>query len=277
MEHLIHSFVDSAKLVPWLFTIYLLIEYLEHKNNNLFHHLFSGTRRTGPLLGAAFGTIPQCGFSVIAADLFSRGAVTPGTLIAIFLATSDEAIPLMLAHPDRLLELVFVILVKFVIAIVFGFIVDFVYDKGTKKDKCHGEHSHFHGNCESCEGGIFKSAVIHSVKIFLFIFSVNLVLGYAAELISPFMEFVSKHPLLQSLTASLFGIIPNCAASVVLTELYLAGKLSIASLIGGLCTGAGVGLIVLFKLNKNLKENISIALSVYFIGVLAGIALGIVI
>lgn len=277
MEHLLHSFVDSVKLVPWLFSIYLLIEYLEHKNNNLFHHLFSGTRKTGPLLGAAFGTIPQCGFSVIAADLFSRGAITPGTLIAIFLATSDEAIPLMLAHPDRFMELIFVVLTKFFIAVIFGFVIDFVYNKGSKKDKCHGEHKHFHGNCESCEGGIFKSAVIHSVKIFLFIFLVNLILGYAAEVISPFMELVSKHPMLQSAIASLFGIIPNCAASVVLTELYLAGKLSVASLIAGLCTGAGVGLMVLFKLNKNLKENIFIALLVYCIGVLVGTVLAMII
>jgi len=277
MEHLIHSFVDSAKLVPLLFSIYLLIEYLEHKHNNLLHHLFSGKSTLGPLLGALFGTIPQCGFSVIAADLFSRGAITLGTLIAIFLATSDEAIPLMLAHPDRLWELMFVILIKFFVAIIFGFIIDLVYRKSVKADICHGEHKHFHGNCESCDGGIIKSAVLHCVKIFIFIFLVNLVLGYVAEFVSPFTETIAINPLLQSATASLFGIIPNCAASVVLTELYLAGKLGISSLIGGLCTGAGVGLMVLFKLNKNFKENVAITILIYIIGVLVGTVLGVII
>jgi len=275
MEHIIHCFVDSAKLVPLLFVIYLLIEYLEHKNNNMVHHLFAGTKKLGPLLGAAFGTVPQCGFSVIAAELFSRGAVTLGTLVAIFLATSDEAIPLMLAHPDRIGELVTVIFAKFLIALVFGFVIDLLYKKREAyTSTCHGEHRHFHGNCENCDGGIFKSAVVHSIKIFIFLFVVNVVLGYAAELLAPFMEFITNKPVLQSVVASLFGIIPNCAASVVLTELYLSGKLTIASLIGGLCTGAGVGLLVLFKMNKNLKQNLIITALVYVIGVFVGSLLG---
>lgn len=278
MEHLIHCFVDSVKLVPLLFVIYLLIEYLEHKNNNIVHHLFSDTKRLGPLLGAAFGTVPQCGFSVIAAELFSKGAITLGTLIAIFIATSDEAIPLMLAHPDRIGELLFIIAVKFIIALVFGFIIDWVYRKRKIYNrKCHGEHRHFHGNCESCDGGILKSAIIHSVKIFIFIFAVNLVLGYAAEQIAPFMEFITDKPILQSAISSLFGIIPNCAASVVLTELYLAGRLSMASLIGGLCTGAGVGLLVLFKMNKNIKQNLIITAMIYVIGVIVGVLFGLII
>lgn len=277
MEHIIHCFVDSVKLVPLLFVIYLLIEYLEHKNNNMVHHLFAGTKRLGPLLGAIFGTVPQCGFSVIAAELFSRGAITLGTLIAIFLATSDEAIPLMLAHPDRIGELVMVVLIKFLIAVIFGFIIDAVYKKREEyTSTCHGEHRHFHGNCESCEGGIFKSAVVHSARIFVFLFVINVILGYAAELIAPFMEYITNKPFLQSVVSSLFGIIPNCSASVVLTELYLAGKLSIASLIGGLCTGAGVGLLVLFKMNKNLKQNLVITVLIFVIGVFVGTVLGVV-
>ena len=277
MEHIIHCFVDSLRLVPLLFIIYLLIEYLEHKNNNFVHHLFAGTKKLGPIIGALFGTIPQCGFSVIAAELFSRRAITLGTLVAIFLATSDEAIPLMLAHPDKIKELLTVIGFKFIVAVIFGFLIDVIYTKREEyKNTCHGEHQHFHGNCESCDGGIVKSAIIHSVKIFLFIFLVNVILGYAAENISPLMAYITGKPVLQAALTSLFGIIPNCAASVVLTELYLAGNITIASLIGGLCTGAGVGLLVLFKMNRNLKQNLLIMAMIYFIGVFVGSLLGVV-
>lgn len=278
MEHIIHSFIDSLKLVPFLFLIYLLIEYIEHKNNNSLYHLFARAKKFGPLLGAGFGTIPQCGFSVISAELFSRGAITLGTLVAIFLATSDEAIPIMLAHPERIDELVFIILVKFVIAVIFGFLIDFLYQNRKKPAlECHGEHHHFHGNCESCDGGIVRAAVIHSAKIFLFIFVINVILGYAAESLAPFMEFITDKPVIQSAVASAFGIIPNCAASVVLTELYLAGKISVASLIGGLCTGAGVGLVVLFKMNKSLKQNLIITALIYVIGVFVGSILNFII
>lgn len=276
MEHIIHCFIDSVKLVPLLFVIYLLIEYMEHKNNNSFYHLFAKAKRLGPVLGAGLGTVPQCGFSVIAAELFSRGAISIGTLIAIFIATSDEAIPIMLSHPDRIGELVLIILLKFVAAVVFGCLLDFVIVKREVSTlECHGEHEHFHGNCESCDGGVFKSAVIHSIKIFLFLFIINVILGYMTEEITPFMEYITNKPVLQSMVAALFGIIPNCAASVVLTELYLAGNITIASLTGGLCSGAGVGLLILFKANKNIKQNLIIALMIYIIGVLVGTVLGV--
>ncbi len=273
MEHILHhAFSDSLRLLPLLFLIYLLVEYLEHKNNNFMHGLFTKSKKLGPLLGAVFGTIPQCGFSVIASELFSKKAISMGTVIAIFIATSDEAIPLMLAHPDRLADLILLILVKLVIAVIAGFFVDFVVRTKTADTCCDGHH-HFHGNCESCDGGILKSAIIHSVKIFLYIFAVNIVLSAAADWLTPVMQTISSDRVLQAVFASLFGIIPNCAASVVLTELYLAGKITLSALIGGLCTGAGVGLIVLFKHNKNLKQNLIILAIIYVIGVLTGIGL----
>lgn len=276
MDLLLDSFWDAARLLPFLFVIYLLVEYLEHKNNNVMHGLFARSKRLGPLLGAALGTIPQCGFSVIASELFSKRVITLGTLVAIFVATSDEAIPLMLAHPDRIGDMFALIAAKLVIAVISGFLIDLFCRTDTENPHDENKHHHFHGNCESCDDGILKSAIIHAVKIFAFIFIVNIILGFAAERIAPFMQYISGHRVLQALLAPLFGIIPNCAASVVLTELYLAGKITLASLIGGLCTGAGVGLTVLFKQNKNMKQNLLVIALIYAIGALAGIGLGFV-
>ena len=271
-EILSDSFLDAAKLLPLLFAIYLLVEYLEHKNNNFVHNLFLKSKKSGAFLGALFGTVPQCGFSVIASELFSKKAITAGTLIAIFIATSDEAIPILIAHPDRFFDMLRLIGIKFVIAVIFGFLIDFFVKTEVKSGET-GEEHHFHGNCESCEDGIFKSAVIHSLKIFIFIFLVNIILGAAAEYISPFMQFITDRPFLQTVIACLFGIIPNCAASVVLTELYLAGKITFSALAGGLCTGAGVGLLVLFRQNKNQKQNFAILGTIFLIGVFSGLIL----
>lgn len=269
MEHIIHSLIDTAKLLPFLFLVYLLVEYFEHKNNGILQGLFAKTKGLGPLLGAALGTIPQCGFSVVAAALFGRQAISLGTLVAIFIATSDEAIPLMIAHPDKIADLGLVVIAKFFVAVVFGFLIDLVWKEKTEAEDVH--HHHFHGNCENCEGGILKSALIHSVKIFAYIFIVNVLIGYAAERLVPAMQFISENTFVQTILAVLFGSIPNCAASVALTELYLAGKITVYSLIGGLCTGAGVGLLVLFKQNKNIKQNVGILLTLYGIGILVGL------
>lgn len=271
MEHIIHSLMDTVRLLPFLFLMYLLVEYFEHKNNGLLQRLFTKSKGMGPLLGALLGTIPQCGFSVVAAALFAKRAISLGTLIAIFIATSDEAIPLMLAHPDKITDLGFVIVMKFLVAVIAGFLIDLVLKEKTEPLAEH--HHHFHGNCENCEGGILKSALIHSVKIFIYIFIVNILVGYAAEKLVPLMQLISENIFVQSVLAVLFGSIPNCAASVALTELYLAGKITVYSLIGGLCTGAGVGLLVLFKQNKNVKQNVGILITLYGIGIFVGLTM----
>ncbi|MBR4173419.1 MAG: arsenic efflux protein, partial [Clostridia bacterium] len=155
------SLIDAAKLLPFLFLIYLLVEYLEHKNNNFVHSLFMKSQKTGAILGAIFGTVPQCGFSVIASELFSKKAITLGTLIAIFVATSDEAIPILIAHPDRIFDMLRLIGIKFLAAVIFGVLVDFLVKREVSQSE-NEEERHFHGNCESCEDGIWKSAIIHS-------------------------------------------------------------------------------------------------------------------
>ncbi len=177
MDIFFDALIDSLKILPFIFVIYLLIEYAVHKNNSDLSHILMKTRKLGPVYGSFFGCIPQCGFSVIAADLFSKSAMTLGTLMAVFISTSDEAIPIILSNPKNFSLVFKVIGMKFLIGVIAGFIVDIIY----KKNKSGGcsikeKHTHFHGNCESCDHGIFKSAVIHSVKIFLFIFLVSYLL-----------------------------------------------------------------------------------------------------
>ena len=274
MDIFFDALIDSLKILPFIFVIYLLIEYAEHKNNADLSHILMKTRKLGPVYGSFFGCIPQCGFSVIAADLFSKSAMTLGTLMAVFIATSDEAIPIILSNPKNFSLVFKVIGMKFLIGLIAGFIVDIIY----KKNKSGGcsikeKHTHFHGNCESCDHGIFKSALIHSVKIFLFIFVVSYLLGFIVDKIGEeaFSNLLMKDSFYQPVIASLIGLIPNCASSVLLTQTYLNGALSFGSLIAGLCSGAGVGLVVLFKNNKNLKENIAITNLLFLTGVVSGI------
>ncbi len=277
MEILQDAFVDSLKLLPVLFLIYLLIEYLEHKNNNLLHHMFMQSEKSGPFLGGLFGCLPQCGFSVIGSELYARRAVSLGTLLAIFISTSDEAIPILLAEPGMFKAMFKLIGVKLVIAIVFGFLTDALWRRKISRSRTceheHSEHMHFHGNCEDCHDGIFKAAVIHSLKIFTFIFIISLVLGFFMEYSAESFGFLNNHTAIQPFVSPLIGLVPNCAASVALTELYVNGGISFAALTGGLCSGAGVGLIVLFRLNKNLKENLTITALMYAVGVISGLAL----
>ncbi len=270
-----HAFFDSVKILPSLFIIYLLIEFLEHRHNNRMHHLFMRAKKSGPLFGGLLGCIPQCGFSVIASELYANRFITTGTLIAVFVATSDEAIPILLAEPGMLGELGVVIALKLVFAVVYGFAIDMLFRRDmflphTCESEGH-EHHHYHGNCEDCHGGILKSTIIHTVKIFLFIFATSVVLGGVTEYAEGFVSAVSASKWVQPFIAPLIGLIPNCAASVILTEMYVSGGLTLASLTGGLCAGAGVGLLVLFRLNKNKKQNLTVLALLYLLGVVSGL------
>lgn len=269
-----HSLIDTLKMIPFIFLIYLLIEYFEHKNNTNLSHLLMKSRKLGPLYGGIFGSIPQCGFSVIASDLYSKKAITLGTLIAIFIATSDEAIPIILSHPEKAYLVIYVILIKIISAILFGFLIDIFCKKIQLKSTCHhhDDHEHFHGNCENCDGGILKSAIIHTIKIFVFIFISTFILSYIIEFFGEenFSNVLLKGSILQPFIASLIGLIPNCAASVILTQSFIKGAISFGSLIAGLSSGAGVGLLVLFRRNKNLKGNLTILGLLFLIGGILG-------
>jgi hypothetical protein len=271
----LEALIDTLKVMPFLYAVYLLIEYTEH------HHaekLSAALRKMGPfgaLGGALLGCIPQCGFSAAASNLYAGRLISQGTLIAVFLATSDEAIPMLISNPENAGSLWKLIAIKILIAVIAGFAADML---AMLKPKKSDENPHFEEICRDCDcehHHIAYSALIHTVQITLFILIVNLILGAAfefagADAISKIM--MSGSPL-QPFVAALFGFIPNCAASVIITELYIKGVITFGSCIAGLCTGAGLGLLVLFRANKHLKENLSIMAALYAVAVISGLVI----
>ncbi|MBS7297519.1 MAG: arsenic efflux protein [Eubacteriales bacterium] len=278
MAHILeHAIADSIKIIPLIFVIYLVIEYFEHKNNTWLSHKLMKTKRFGAVWGAVLGSIPQCGFSVIAADMYSKRHITLGTLVAIFVATSDEAVPIILSYPEKAYLVTAVIAVKIVIAVICGLLIDAFYNSKKSVNVCREEHhhEHFHGNCESCDDGIVKSAIKHTVKIFLFVLIATLLITMLIEWIGEdrLSVYLLNGSVFQPFVSALVGLIPNCAASVVLTQSYLTGTISFGSLIAGLSSGAGVGILLLVKRNKNIKESIGIILLLYLIGSISGVLL----
>ncbi len=271
---LLHTLEDALPMLPFLFGAYLLIEFLEHRAGERLERILSRSGRFGPLGGALLGCVPQCGFSIAAANFYAGGIISAGTLCAVFLSTSDEAIPVLLAHPESLSRIGPRLLAKILIALVAGFAIDtlgrglFPPRRPLESFHCHCEEEH----C-GCEESLLRGAVHHPLQTFLFIFVFVLVMNGALELIG--QESLSRllmgGSLWQPVIAGLIGLIPNCASSVLLTELYLSGNLSFGSVIAGLCTGAGMGLPVLFRVNRNLRENLTILGLVYAIGTGIGV------
>lgn len=266
--------LDSLRMLPFLFAAFLLIEALEHYSTAFINQILSKINKAGPLVGALLGCVPQCGFSVMSANLYSSGVVSLGTLLAVFLATSDEAVLLLMAHPESVGTILPLLVTKLIIAMTAGYITDFFI-----AHKFSTPQHHLGDLCDHCgchdHHGIVKPACKHALQLFayIFIFSgiLNLLLSFVD--LHTLSAFLLKGSLLQPFLAALIGFIPNCAASVVLTELYMSGALSFASVIAGLCTNAGVGLVVLFEVNKNHKEDLKIAGLLYLFAVAAGLIL----
>lgn len=274
LDTLLDSLIDSVKMLPFLFGVYLLIEYLEHKASDKLEHALRRLGPFGPVGGAALGCIPQCGFSVAASNLYSGRIISLGTLLAVYIATSDEAIPILLAEPERGGDILKLIAAKLIIACVAGLFVDALIRFARKKP--NEEVEPYHDLCEHCgceHHSIVYSAVKHTVQIFIFIFVISAVCGIAIQLVGEdtLNKFLMTNSIFQPLVAALIGLIPNCAPSVILTQLYVNGSLSFGSVVAGLSTGAGMGLVVLFKTNKNLKQNLGIAALLYAIGAVSGI------
>lgn len=264
---------DAVKMLPFLFVAYLLIEYIEHHSSEKLEHTLKSSGKWGSVGGAILGIVPQCGFSAAAANLYAGRIITLGTLVAVFISTSDEAIPILLSNPEQLPMLLKLIGIKVVIAIIAGLIIDMVIKP---KHEHHGDH--IHEMCHDCgceEKGVLRSALTHTFKMFIFIVAISFVLNLAMELIGEdaIAGFLLSDSLIQPFIAGLFGFIPNCISSVVMAQLYMSGAMSFGAVVAGLTTGAGVGIAVLFRVNKNLKENLQIAGILYIIGVGAGVAI----
>ncbi len=268
-----HSLMDTLKALPFLFLAYLLMEAAEHYQSEKMERALGRIGRAGPLVGAALGCVPQCGFSASASNLFAAGLISRGTLLSVFLATSDEAVPLLLGAAQGRGRILPLLLCKVAIGVVAGFGVDLVMKKW-------GRPRELHDLCEDCgceeEGsGILKPALWHTTHILLYILVLNLVLGLSMHLLGEELlgKLLLKGSVLQPFAAALIGLIPNCAASVLLTELYLAGTVSFGALLSGLCAGAGLGLAVLVKMNRSRRENVQIIGTLYAIAVVCGLAL----
>ena len=267
-----HSFLDSIKLLPFLFIAFLIIELIEHKLSNKSKKVISKSGKYGPILGSLLGLIPQCGFSVVATNLYITRIISLGTLISIYLSTSDEMLIILLSKNASIKTILPLLLVKFSIGMISGFIIDFILRNKKKKQETYSICEDEHCGCEH-EENLFKSSLIHTIKTFIFIFLATFLITYIFELFGE--EYLSKlllkDTIISPFITSLIGLIPNCASSVILTELYLSESINFASIISGLLTGSGVAILVLFKSNKNLKENLTILSLIYGIGVISGI------
>jgi hypothetical protein len=272
IDVILDTLLDCAKLLPFLFFAFLLLEALEHHASEKINHALASSGKAGPAIASLLGLIPQCGFSVFSANLFSNGVITLGTLIAVFLSTSDEAIIIMLSHPDRKAEILKLLAVKLAVAIIFGYLVDLIFRKHQGPEKHIEDHCHDCG-CHDEHSGIFKPALKHTLKTLAFLLIIVFVLNFAVEWIGVdgLSKLMLNNSVLQPFIAALIGLIPNCAASILLTELYLKGAISFASVVAGLSTGAGAGLIVLFRENRHLKENFKIIGILYACAVTAGL------
>lgn len=262
---------DCLKMLPFLFVAFILIEALEHYSSDFTAKALAKVGKAGPVVGAIAGCVPQCGFSIMAANLYAGGIISVGTLLSVFIATSDEAILIIMSNPERIRDVGALLAAKVVIAIVAGYIIDiFFQNKIATVKKC--------GNlCEDCgcdeeNAGILKPAWHHTARIFIYLFIFTGILNLCIEVfgIEQLSSFLLGNTIFQPVIAAIIGLIPNCAASVILTQLYLNGAISFASVIAGLCTGAGVGLVVLFKMNQDKRENFKIIGVLFVVAVASG-------
>ncbi|MDO4996896.1 MAG: putative manganese transporter [Bacilli bacterium] len=278
LDCIIDGVIDTIKLLPYLLITFLILEILEHKLNNKTENILTKSKKVGPLLGGILGAVPQCGFSTMASNLYASKIITTGTLIAIFLSTSDEMLPIMLSEHANIGTLLKIVGFKVIVGVIVGLLVDLFYrrKKVLLKEEIHAHCEH--DDCH-CEDGIIKSTLIHTLKIAFFILIVNIVLNIVIETIGEeaLSKFLLNKNIFTYFVASLIGLIPNCASSVIMTELYLQNMITVGTLLSGLLTGSGLGILMLFKSNSNKKENIGILSFIYIVGVVIGIIVDIII
>ncbi len=275
-----HCLIETAKMAPIIFLAYLFMEWLEHTNSAKLTRAVHRVKGAGPLIGSTLGLLPQCGFSGAIAGMYAAGTVTMGTLIAVLLSTSDEMLVVMLPELGKgritPLLLVFILVYKLLIAAAVGFTCDFIL----KKRHAQKEED-IHGFCErencSCSDGVWLSAIKHTLKILLIIFLVSVLLHILIELVpESVIKEALNFPILSEVGAALVGLIPSCAVSVTLTQLYVEGALGLAPLICGLLTNGGIGLLVLYRVNKSKKDSLIITLIVFAAGLIFGSIAGLI-
>lgn len=279
IDTLLDSAIDSIKLLPFLFIAYLIMEYLEHKMSEKSKEKIKKSGKFGPLFGSALGIFPQCGFSVAATNLYAARIITLGTLIAVYLSTSDEMLPILVSRAVPINVIITILAVKFAIGMIYGFIIDLfmnLKNKGKNEEEkivdiCEEEHCH-------CEESIVKSALKHTINVFIYIFILTFIINMLVAVVGEdtLKGFMQGASIFEPLIASLIGLIPNCASSVIITELYLSEIISFGSLIAGLLVNAGAGILMLFRINKNVKENIKIVALLYILGAVTGIVMNLI-
>ena len=271
LDIILDTLMDGVKLIPFLFVAFLIIELIEHKFNTKTKNIIKKSGKYGPIVVSLLGLVPQCGFSIVATNFYITRVISIGTLFSIYLSTSDEMLPIMLSEGVPFKTIFGILLIKFICGCIFGLLIDKLIRRKNIKPEydyrlCDEDH------CD-CSHSVMKSSIKHTVNTLLFViiisFLVNVLFEYlGADLIS---KLFMKDNLFGPFVGSLIGLIPNCGASIALTELFLKDAINLGTCIAGLLTGSGVAIIVLFKSNKNIKENIFIVTTLYLIGVLCGI------
>lgn len=271
------TLMDSLKLIPFLFCAFLIMEFIEHKLSNKSKKVIEKSGKYGPFLGSILGAFPQCGFSVAATNLYATRIISVGTLIAIYLSTSDEMLPILISQNVDAILILEILGLKVAIGMICGVFIDYILRN--KKQSKHNEIKDFceEGHCH-CDHGIILPTIKHTLNILLFITIVTFLLNLGIEYLGEenIAKIFMKDSFVGPFISSLIGLIPNCASSVVITELYLTEAITFGSAMAGLLTGAGVGLLILFKVNKNMKDNFKILFTVYGIGVVVGIIIDLI-
>ena len=268
-----HPLIDTLKMSPIIFLAYLFMEWLEHNGSEKLASRLKNSKRFGPLWASILGLIPQCGFSGAVASMYATGTVSLGALLAVIISTSDEMLPVMLGRVSAVV-IISILAFKLVVGVTVGFVTDFILKRFGRH-----EEEHIHEFCEqercSCKDGIWVSALKHTLKILAIIYIITVIIDFTVELV-PREALVDalNFPVLSQIASALFGLIPSCAVSATLSQLYIDGALGISSLLCGLLTNGGVGLLVLFRVNRNLKSNILIALTVFATGLIFGSVAG---
>lgn len=292
LEIIEDTLIDAIKLLPFLFITYLIMEYIEHKMGHKTKHAIKKSGKWGPIIGSILGAFPQCGFSVSATNLYAGRVITLGTLIAVYLSTSDEMLPIFISEAVSPIIILKILGIKLIIGMIAGTLIDvithIIRNKVLNKTQStnnieeneEDEIGHIceEDHCHCNESGILKSAIHHTLSILMFIIIITFIINTAVHFVGEetIASWILNRPVIGPIIASLIGLIPNCAASVIITNMYLDKVISLGSMISGLLTGAGVGLAVLFKTNNKIKENIGILILLYAIGVISGIIIDLI-